>query len=161
VWAIARTFLFSLLTRVREGTEPSGAVERQKRIRLRWLEIEDCGGDGIDFKNKNDANEDIELSCITVRRHGLRTRTCPTKPESMSEARRGSAISKSCKSDMAPQRRPGFASAKVRRLHRNRRAQVSSVRVQNYKSTTGIYGLDIVARHVTATAGYVDGLLYG
>jgi hypothetical protein len=41
------------------------------RIKLSNLDIHDTGGDGIDFKNKNDDNADIDLSNISVRRWGL------------------------------------------------------------------------------------------
>jgi hypothetical protein len=41
------------------------------RIKLGRLDIHDTGGDGIDLKNRNDDNEDIQLTKISIRRWGL------------------------------------------------------------------------------------------
>ena len=41
-----------------------------KRVKLDNLYVHDTGGDGIDIKNKNDDNEDVQLSNITVESWG-------------------------------------------------------------------------------------------
>lgn len=50
-----------------------------KDMTLEKILIEDCGGDGIDFKNPNSANENIRIRDLTVRRFG-RTPLNPLNP---------------------------------------------------------------------------------
>lgn len=126
-------------------------------ILINRVEIADCGGDGIDIKNKNNGNTTVVLSNVSVRRWGLRKES---ETQAAIDCRgpvhlNGIRVASPAASDAVGLRMrqgdagdPNGLGAHHARLE-NFNVQMGSGRAQ--------VGVDIVARSVVAANGSISG----
>lgn len=139
----------------------SGAM---KRIRLYDLQINDSGGDGIDFKNKLSANEDIEIRGVTVRRHGQKANASPQAGIDIRGPARLTSI-EVLEIGHGPAGLCGirFRDGETADVHGigGHRSQLSVFRAKAVTTAVATIGVESAARHVAMTAGYVEGACLG
>jgi hypothetical protein len=127
------------------------------RIKLSNLDIHDTGGDGIDFKNKNDDNADINLVNISVRRWGLNgTMTI----QSGIDIRGPAKLVNIAASEPGADDSMGVRFRQGELLDANgfggHRSSLTGFDIR-MGSKPGAVGLSVVARDVTASGGYISG----
>lgn len=128
-----------------------------RRVVINQVEIADCGGDGIDIKDKNNDNTLVTISNVTVRRWGLRK-----------DADTQAGID--CRGPVQLRRirveNPAADDAIGLRMRQGEIGDVNGLgahhaRLENFDVQMGSgraqVGIDIVARSVVATNGTVSG----
>jgi len=132
-----------------------------KRIKLNNIYVHDTGLDGIDLKNKNSDNEDVQYSNITVRQWGLDT----TATVQTSMDIRG--VAELVNIDA---RNPGNNTCVGIRFRQGEVGDVNGLgghksSLTNFfvdmGATTTSVGLNIVARDITVSNGHIQGGLFG
>lgn len=127
------------------------------RFKLANVDIHDTGGDGIDFKNKNDDNLNNEIVNLTVRRWGL---NAVQTVQAAVDVRGPMRLSNICVSE------PGADDAMGLRFRQGEtsdtngfgghRSSLAGFDIRMGAAASGL-GLNVVARDVTVGQGYVNG----
>lgn len=128
-----------------------------RAVVINRVEIADCGGDGIDIKNKSNGNSIVTISNVSVRRWGLRT---DSQTQAGIDCRgpvrlSGIRISNPVAQDAVGLRMRQGEAGDVNGLGAHN-ARLDNFEVQMGNGRTQI-GLDVVARSVVATNGTVSG----
>ncbi|HET6941609.1 MAG TPA: glycosyl hydrolase family 28-related protein [Sphingomicrobium sp.] len=133
-----------------EGGDNRGVV-------IRRVEIADCGGDGIDIKNKSNDNSIVTISDVSVRRWGLRT---DSQTQAGIDCRgpvrlSGIRVSNPVADDAVGVRMRQGEIGDVNGLGaHNARLENFDVQMGNGRTQVGV---DVVARSVVAANGTVSG----
>ena len=132
-----------------------------KRIKLNNVYVHDTGLDGIDLKNKNSDNEDVQYSNITVRQWGLdTTATVQTAMDIRGVADLVNIDARNPANNTCVGIR--FRQGEVGDVNGlgGHKSSLTNFFVDMGATTTSI-GLNIVARDVTVSNGHIQGGLFG